>query len=446
MTKILVLGAGKSATDLIEYLLVRSEKYNWKITVGDYNEALAAQKVGNHPNGKAVLFDVHDAAMRSKMVSEADLVASVLPAKFHYLVAEDCLKHGKHIVTPSYVSDKEKQLDEAFRKADLLFMGEIGLDPGIDHMSIMKMLADIKAKGGTVTSVKSFTGALIAPESLGENPWKYKFTWAPMNVILAGQGTAQYLYEGKPKYVPYSRLFSTTSQYDFEDLGTFEGYPNRNSIVYKDKYNIPKVPNLLRGTLRYGGYVQAWDALVQLGLTRNDIRLAHSNQLTYADLVTAFLPANAKGANLQQRLADFLGLSEENATVQKIAWTGLLSDASIPLANATPAEILAELLERKWVLGKQDKDLIVMVHLMDYVVNGEKHRLASRLVIKGKDADHTAIAKTVGVPMAIMVKLLATGKINLTGVHIPLEPQVYLPILEELEEFGIVFQESESKV
>ncbi len=445
MKKILVLGAGKSATTLISYLLEHAQQFDWYVTVGDYSLETATQKVGNHERGKAVFFDVKDAEIRAKYVADCDLVVSVLPANFHILVAKDCLKYKKHIITPSYISPEQKALDADFKAANLLFMGEIGLDPGIDHMSIMKMMKEIRQEGGQVQAVRSFTGALIAPES-DTNPWHYKFTWAPMNVVLAGQGTAQYLKNGHPQYVPYNRLFELTETYHVDDCGTFEAYANRDSLHYLDAYQIEDVPTFIRGTLRYKGYCEAWNAFVRLGLTDNNIKILNLEHLTYNDLIDAFLPSTQKNdtRSVKERLAEFLDVGIESDVMDRLSWLGLFElGAKVGKGAATPAKILHDLLAKKWELQPDDKDMIVMLHIIDYLEDGEEKRHTSSLILKGENAEETAISSTVGLPMAIMAKLLLNNEISLTGVHMPIMPEVYEPCLKELEKYGVTFLEKQ---
>ncbi len=445
MQKILVLGAGKSATDLIHYLLDHANEHDWQVIVGDLDIELATQKVGGHSRGQAIFYDVMDAELTDRLVSEVDVVASVLPAKLHYLVAEACIKHKKHIVTPSYISSRDKAMEADFRNNGLLFMGEMGLDPGIDHMSVMKMLDEVRHLGGKVQAIRSFTGALIAPES-DTNPWHYKFTWAPMNVVLAGQGTAQYLKNGRPKYIPYNRLFELTETYQVEGVGAFEAYANRDSILYLDKYNIPEVPTFIRGTLRQKGYCDAWNAFVKLGWTDNTFPIINSEKLTYNDLVEAFLPTDASedSRSLDIRMAEFLDVAPDSELMDQMRWLGIFDHIQIQKPKATPAVILHDLLIEKWKLDENDKDMIVMIHLFDYELNGQMHRRQSTMVMKGKDRDNTAISATVGFPMAIMVKLILTGKVShLSGIHMPIMKEVYEPCLKELAELGVHFHEAE---
>lgn len=446
MKKILVLGAGKSATDLIAYLLHHAQQYNWFVTVGDYDLTTAQQKVGNHERGRAVFFDVHDADSRANYIYDCDIVASVLPAAFHILVAHDCLRYGKHLITPSYVSPQERALDADFKNAGLLLMGEIGLDPGIDHMSLMKMIHALRNKNAQITDVRSYCGALIAPES-DNNPWHYKFTWAPMNVVLAGQGgTAQYLQNGLPRYIPYNRLFAQHETYEVPGFGAFEAYANRDSIPYRHVYDIEDVPTLLRGTLRKGGFCKAWQAIVTLGLTDNHLHLPNAGNLTYAGLTEAFLPPATLPENLPHRAAHFLQLHPQSEEMKKLGWLGIFDELPIPANCQTPAQALLALLEKKWLLEPQDKDMIVMLHRVHYQLNGKNYAHTATMVVTGESSDKTAIAATVGLPMAMMVKLALTGQVQLAGVQLPVMPQVYEPILTELTQYNIGFTDVDEEL
>lgn len=446
MTRIFIPGAGKSATSLIDYLLQHAEQYDWYVCVGDLDLALAQRKTKQHPRAEAVHFNVKEEALCDQYVSQCDIVASVLPADLHYILALKCLQYGKHIITPSYVNEREWALNDDFRRAGLLFMGEIGLDPGIDHLSIMEMLDEVRHKGGKLHALRSFCGALVAPES-DNNPWHYKFTWAPLNVVLAGQGTAQYLENGKARYVPYNRLYSHVNRYEVSGYGAFEGYPNRDSMPYIDRYGVAGIDTFVRGTLRRDGYCAAWNALVQLGLTDHTLHLSHTNTYTYTDLLTSFLPTTAKGANLRERLANFLQLPTNDPSIERIAWLGFFDHEPIQIEQGTPANLLCDLLQRKWQLQVGDKDMIVMLHQIDYYLGDQLHRRISSMVLTGNDEEDTAIARTVGLPMAMMVKLVATGQLaSLAGVHVPLMPEVYQPILRELAQYGIGFIENESVV
>lgn len=437
--KILILGAGKSATDLIRYLLNLAPTYNWEITVGDMDIETAKRKVGNHKNAKAIFFDVNDQNIRNKCIENTDIVASILPASMHYIVALDCLKFGKHLITPSYVSPKEKALHQEFINANLLFMGEIGLDPGIDHLTLMKMITELKLKQVKILSIKSSTGALIAPES-DDNPWHYKFTWAPMNVVLAGQSTAQYLENKQISFTPYNRLFKHNEIFSIDGYGNFESYPNRDSLPYLQMYDIEEVPTFIRSTLRKEGFCKAWDALVQLGWTDNTLEIKNTDKLTYQSLLKSFLPKNIHNYNtLKEQFAAFLNLPITSQVLQQLEWLGIFEPTLIRLKQATPAQILLELLQQKWILQPNDIDMVVMLHQIDYEEDNKIKRLTSSMVVKGEDANNTAISKYVGIPMAIVVKLIAMDKIKVRGVQIPIMPEIYEPCLNELKDYGVEF-------
>lgn len=435
---ILIIGAGRSSSSLIKYLLDESVKNNWQVTVGDMSLKTAQQKVNNHPNGKAVLFDINDESQRNAEISKADIVVSMLPAFMHMSVANDCVKLKKHLVTASYVSKEMAALDSEAKKAGVILLNEIGLDPGIDHMSAMQIIDKLKAEGADITSFKSYCGGLVAPES-NDNPWGYKFSWNPRNVILAGQGTAMYIENGKYKYIPYNRLFTQTETIQVDGYGNFDGYANRDSLSYRSAYGLENIPTMLRGTLRMPGYCSAWNVFVKLGWTDDSYKIENSHKMTYAQLLDAFLPES--NHSLKKRLADFMQLPEDADEIKKIEWLEIFTDKKIKTENGTPAQILQELLEEKWLLKKDDKDMIVMQHLFEYVLNGNKHYITSSLVAKGEDQIYTAMAKTVGLPAAIAVKMILLNQLDLKGVKIPTEKTIYEPVLEELKSFGINFIE-----
>lgn len=435
---ILIIGAGRSSSSLIKYLLDESVKHNWQITVGDMSLETAQQKINNHPNGKAILFDINNENQRSEEISKADIVVSMLPAFMHMSVANDCVKFKKHLVTASYVSKEMAALDSEAQKAGIVLLNEIGLDPGIDHMSAMQIIDKLKAEGAEITSFKSYCGGLVAPES-NDNPWGYKFSWNPRNVILAGQGTAMYIENGKYKYIPYNRLFTQTETIQVDGYGNFDGYANRDSLSYRTAYGLENISTMLRGTLRMPGYCSAWNVFVKLGWTDDSYKIENSHKMTFAQLLDAFLPESKN--NLKKRLAEFMQLPENSDEIKKVEWLEIFTDKKINTENGTPAQILQELLEEKWQLKKDDKDMIVMQHLFEYQLNGKKHQITSSLVVKGEDQTNTAMAKTVGLPAAIAVKMILLNQLNLKGIKIPTEKNIYEPILEELKLFGINFIE-----
>ena len=445
MNNILIIGAGRSSSALIKYVLNKAEIYNWNVTVADADPELAKAKVKDHPNGRATWLDVSKANDRKDLIARADLVVSLLPAHLHLEVAHDCIHFRKHLITASYVSKEMYRLGDEARDRSLIFMGEMGLDPGIDHMSAMQKIDEIKAKGGKLTSFRSYTGGLIAPES-DDNPWHYKFTWNPRNVVLAGQGTAQYLEGGKYKYIPYNRLFANYETVEIGDMGPYEVYANRDSLLYRDVYGLKNIPNIFRGTIRHTGFCDAWNALIKIGLTDGSYPILESEKLTYLNFMDAYLANNIEGNSVKERTANFLKIDVDSEVMEKLEWLGLFRKKKVKTERATPALILENLLLKKWALQPEDKDMILMQHEFEYELDGQAKKLISTLVLKGKDSVDTAMAQLVGLPLGIFVRLVMEGKIKSTGVNIPVMPEVYNPVLKELEEYDVVFKEKEIEI
>lgn len=440
MKTILVIGAGRSSSFLISYLLDQSKECYWKIRVGDVDEKNSLARVNKHENGFAFRFDITDKKQCELEISNSELVVSMLPAFMHDSVAKDCVRLGKHLVTCSYVSDGMRALDAEAKSKNIILLNECGLDPGIDHMSAMQVIDRVKAQGGEMTAFYSYCGGLVAPES-NDNPWGYKFSWNPRNVILAGQGTAQFIENGENKFLSHSQVFAQAKSISVEGLGNFDAYANRDSLSYRSIYGIDTIPTMLRGTLRMTGFCKAWNAFVQLGLTDDSWKIHHVNKLSYSQLIDSFLPVG--NGTIKDRTTQFLGEETNSEVIQKLEWTGIFSDEKINLIEASPAQILQELLERKWLLKAGDKDMIVMQHQFEYELRGKKHRIISSLVVKGDDEINTAMAKTVGLPAAIAIKKILSGEINRSGVCIPVTIDIYDLVLKELEEFGIRFEENQ---
>lgn len=441
MKRILVIGAGRSTSSLISYLLKNASANNWFVTVTDMDIRLAENKTKGYSNCEAKTFNVTNTNERQQFIQAHDIVVSMLPAFMHGDVARDCVNFGKHLFTASYVSAEMKELDAAAKAKGVLLMNEIGLDPGIDHASAMKIIDELHAKGATITSFKSYCGGLVAPEC-NDNPWGYKFSWNPRNVVLAGQSTAQYYDQGKLKFIPYNRLFTQIDTIEVEGYGKFDAYANRDSISYKEPYHLKHIKTLLRGTLRFPGYCHAWNVFVKLGLTDDTYKIHEADKMTYTDLISSYLP-EGKG-EVKDRLRAFMGAEYNQDIETKLDYLELFSNKKIKLKEATPAQLLQDLLEEKWKLKEGDKDMIVMQHLFEYELNGKSHRLTSSLVVKGDDEDHTAMAKTVGLPLAITLKNFVNGRFNLSGVQIPTVKEIYNPLLEELQTLGITFDEKEN--
>ncbi|MEH0158496.1 saccharopine dehydrogenase C-terminal domain-containing protein [Limibacter armeniacum] len=442
MHKIFIIGAGRSASSLISHLQERSLEKNWKLVIGDFQKELAESKAKNHPHCEAIFFDANDATQRKAEISQADIVISMLPASMHYLVAKDCIALKKHLITASYVSKEIEQLHQEAIKNDVLLLNEIGLDPGIDHMSAMQMIKGAKDKGYHIEAFESFAGGLLAPES-ENNPWKYKFTWNPRNVVLAGHGGAvKFLHNGRYKYIPYNRVFRRTEIINIDGYGRFEGYANRDSLKYIEKYGLQNTPTVYRGTLRRPGFCRAWDCFVKIGATDDSYIMENSENMTYREFINSFLAYNPNDS-VELKLMYYLKIDQDSDVIEKLHSLDIFSDKKVGLKNATPAQILQKILEDKWTLAPTDKDMIVMYHKLVYGTGTTHRLLTSHMVIKGDDQVETAMAKTVGWPMAIATELLLDGKISMRGVQIPIHPEIYEPVLSALAQKGIVFQEHE---
>jgi len=444
MRKILLIGAGRSSSSLITYLLQKSFSENLHITIADVSLELAKNILRNHENGIAITLDIFNNKERHKAIKNADIVISMLPAHLHLSVAKDCLTFGKSMVTASYISKEMKALNEEAIEKNLIFMNEIGLDPGIDHMSAMKVIDAIRDKGGKMLLFESFTGGLVAPES-DDNLWNYKFTWNPRNVVLAGQGgAAKFLQEGRYKYIPYHKLFRRTELLNIEGYGKFEGYANRDSLKYKGIYGLDDILTLYRGTIRRVGYSRAWNVFVQLGMTDDSYTIEDSEQMSYRDFTNSFLAYNSHDS-VELKLRHYLKIDQDDIIWEKLLELDIFnSNKQVVLKNATPAQILEKILKDSWTLQEDDKDMIVMQHLFGYELDGEKHQIESSMVCIGDNQTYTAMAKTVGLPVAIATLKILNGEIKTPGVQIPISKEVYEPILKELEENGIVFKEKEA--
>lgn len=444
MRNILIIGAGRSATSLIQYLLDKSDSEELFITIGDISIQNAQKLSEKHPNARAIMLDVFNDIQRRKAVENSDLVISMLPARFHFEVAKDCIEFGKHLVTASYISDEMASLNHKAKAKGLVFMNEIGLDPGIDHMSAMQVIDRIREKGGKMLLFESFTGGLIAPES-DTNLWHYKFTWNPRNVVLAGQGgAAEFIQEGTYKYIPYHRLFRRTEFLDIEGYGRFEAYANRNSLKYRKIYGMEDILTLYRGTIRHVGFSKAWNMFVQLGMTDDSYTIPNSEDLSYRNFVNLFLPYSPTDS-VELKLRHNLKIDQDDLMWGKLTELDIFNaEKKIGIRNATPAMALQKILMDKWTLEKDDKDMIVMYHKFGYELDGKKKQIDSNMVILGDNQVHTAMAKTVGLPVAIAALKILNEEIKTYGVQLPIAKEVYEPILKELESFGIVFKEEDT--
>ncbi|MDT0559663.1 saccharopine dehydrogenase C-terminal domain-containing protein [Ichthyenterobacterium sp. W332] len=441
MRKILIIGAGKSSSYLIKYLVDKSQSENLQLTIGDVNIDNAKTLVRHNPEVNIIHLDVFNENSRKSAIKNADIVVSMLPARFHIEVAKDCINFKKHMVTASYVSTEMQALDEEAKANGLIFMNEIGVDPGIDHMSAMQVIDSIRDKGGKMILFESFTGGLVAPES-DTNLWNYKFTWNPRNVVVAGQGgAAKFLQESQFKYIPYNRLFRRTEFLDIEGYGRFEAYANRDSLKYQQVYGLDYVKTLYRGTMRRVGFSRAWNVFVQLGMTDDSYTIDDSENMSYRDFVNAFLPYSPTDS-VELKFRHALKIDQDDIVWDKFLELDIFNaNKSVELKKATPAQILQKILMDSWTLSDNDKDMIVMYHKFGYELHGEKHQIDATMVAVGEDQTYTAMAKTVGLPVAMATLAILNKNITTPGVQIPISKEVYTPILKELESYGVVFNE-----
>ncbi|MEN8787833.1 MAG: saccharopine dehydrogenase C-terminal domain-containing protein [Flavobacteriales bacterium] len=443
MKKIAILGAGRSSSSLIRYMLHQAKQNNWLIRVCDMDVKMAESKIANHELAVAVQFDVFNKDQVKQEVSQADLIVSMLPASFHIHVIEEAINQKKNVVTPSYISPEVKALDSAAKEAGVLVMNELGVDPGIDHMSAMKLINEIKEDGGEILNFESFTGGLVAPDS-DNNPWNYKFTWNPRNVVIAGQGgSAKFIEENQFKYIPYNKLFRRTEFIDIDGFGKFEGIANRDSLKYQSVYGLENINTIYRGTLRRVGFSRAWDVFVQIGATDDSYTMENTEEMTYRDFINSFL-AYSPSDSVELKLRHYLKIEQDDTLWEKLVWLGIFEETKVGLKNATPAQILQKILEEKWTLEPEDKDMIVMWHKLIYRnKQGETKEVHSSMVSIGEDQTYTAMSNTVGLPVGICCKLILDGTIKSTGVDLPISKKYYEPILKELESFNISFVEKE---
>ena len=444
MKTILVLGAGLSASSLLRYLSKRLEAEHWSLKIASSDILYLKNLYGDNPRIQIIQFDANSAEARRALIAHVDLVISMLPPSFHPDVARDCIDLRTDLITPSYISPEMKSLHEEALAKGVTIMNETGVDPGIDHMSAMKIMEHIKSTGGELKTFKSFCGGLIAPES-DNNAWHYKFTWNPRNVVLAGQnGVAAFRQNKELKYIPYSQLFKRTERFTIEGYGSFDGYANRDSLKYIDLYQLDEVETIYRGTLRKPDFCQGWDVFIELGLTDDSYVLENSKKLSPRQLLNAFLPYHPKDS-VEQKLQKFLRPERAHLFVlfEEIGFFD--SKVYAFIEDGSPATLLQILLQKAWKLEETDKDMLVMLHEFEYIQTGKKTRILSSMVAIGEDNVYTAMSNTVGLPIGIIAKLMLHGYSN-PGVHIPVQKEIYLPVLNELESFGIKFIETTTEI
>lgn len=443
---ILILGAGKSASVMIEYLAEWTKGSSWTLNVVDLDAHSLQKILDRFPWIQGTVADATQDNTLLSLLQDSKLVISLLPPVMHPRVARLCLEANCHLLTASYLSEEMQSLHLQAVEKGLLFLNELGLDPGIDHMTAMQFLDEVRQHGGLIDTFESYTGGLMAPQS--ENgPWKYKFTWNPRNVVLAASGGAvKFLHEGKYKYIPYHKVFRRTEVIELDRYGEFEVYGNRDSLKYLDLYNLKGIKTLYRGTMRRVGFSRAWDLFVQLGMTDDTYVMEGVDSMTHRDFINSFLFYHPTDS-VETKLAQVLKVDLDSEEFRKLKWLNLFETIPVDLAGpATPAQILQHILEKKWTLNSEDKDMIVMFHLLKYTLNNSTYELRAHLVVEGENTTHTAMAKTVGLPLAIAAKLILNEAIKLKGVHIPVKSEIYSPILAELNDLGLSMQHTLTKL
>ena len=441
MRNVLIIGAGKSTAQLLKYLTQQAVKQDLYVVVADRELKNAQRLIKDRECAAAIQLDIQDVEARQQLIKNAAIVISMLPARLHIEIARDCLTFSKNMVTASYISEEMAALHQEVTAKELIFMNEIGLDPGIDHMSAMRVINRIRDQGGKIILFESFCGGLVAPES-DDNLWNYKFTWNPRNVVLAGQGgAAEFIQEGTYKYIPYQRLFRRTEFLDVEGYGRFEAYANRNSLKYRSIYGLDDVLTLYRGTMRRVGFSRAWNLFVQLGMTDDSYILQDTETMSYREFTNLFLPYSPTDS-VQLKLRHMLKIDQDDLLWDKLLELDLFDETKkIGLKKATPAQCLQRILEDKWTLDHSDKDMIVMYHKFGYELDGEQKQIDATMVSVGENQTYTAMAKTVGLPVGIAALMILNGVIKKPGVQVPVSKEVYNPILDELETHGIIFKE-----
>jgi len=444
MRTILILGAGLSSNSLIKYFLDHSKRQQWRIRVGDIRLENALKHIQGHPGGEAFLFDVHHVKQRNLEIKGADIVVSLLPARMHHLVAETCVELGRNMVTASYLSPAIRALDQKAKDKGVVLMNECGVDPGIDHMSAMQMIDRIREEGGELKAFESSTGGLVAP-GFENNPWQYKFTWNPRNVVLAGREGARFLHNGKFKYIPYHKVFSRQETIHVPDLGEFEVYGNRDSLTYRDTYGLHDLETMFRGTIRRPGFCEAWDIFVQLGATDDSYVMENTDEMSYRDFINSFM-AFRTDIPVEEKLSLYLGFERNSGMMKRLTWLGIFDDTKIGVSGLSPAKVLQKILEEKWALNPEDKDMILMQHQFDFLKDGTHRKRISTMVYIGQDTRQTAMSVTVGLPLAMVARKVLEGSYKESGVQLPITPQIYQPVLKELEEHGIRFVHEEFRI
>jgi saccharopine dehydrogenase (NADP+, L-glutamate forming) len=435
MKKVLVLGAGLVAGPLVKYLL---DQPDISVVVGDVEAGRAARLIGGHPRGSAEVLDISDRDVLAAAIGRTDLVVSMVPYTFHPVVAELAIDRGKSMVTASYVSPAMRALDGRAKEKGVILLNELGLDPGIDHMEAMRVIHEVHDAGGSVLGFTSWCGGLPAPEA-NTNPFGYKFSWSPRGVLLASKNSAKFLKDGRVVTVPSAELFAHPETIGIPGLGSFEGYPNRDSVVYREAYGIPEAQTVFRGTLRYPGWCETVRKMVELGLL-DDVPKDRTG-LTFSGLVRELAQA-AAGADVRKAAAARLGLAPDSAVLDRLAWLGLFGETPLPVAKGSALDNMTALMIDRLRYDDRERDMIVLQHeFLARTESGRTERIVSTLIDYGIPGGDSSMSRTVGLPAAIGARLVVEGRIGLTGVQVPVHPAIYGPILEELETRGIRFDE-----
>jgi len=443
MKQILVLGAGQSSAYLISHLLGVASARRWFVTVGDVDFELARERVADHPHGKAIHFDVTDETPRSAQIEAADVVINMLPPAFQDLVSWDCVNHGRHMLSVSYRDQAVRDLAQDARRKGVLLLCELGLDPGIDHMSATALISKVRSRGGTIRGFRSY-GSGIPANDQEQNPLRYVITWNPRNVVMSGYDGAQYMEDGKIKLVPFHQVFQHTWAVEVEGIGTLEAYPNRDSMAYLEAFGLEHVDTMIRGTLRHPGWSETWSQIVRLGLPNETLRIPNLQERTYRDVVEMLLPLNISESHIEQRVARYLRISPTGSIMEKMRWLGLFSDEKVGGTGDTAASMMIHLLQEKLPLTDEMRDLVILLHELDVEYPGGERapeRITSTLVSEGERGGFTAMSRAVGLPTAIAAELLLEDRLPLTGSRIPTHPAIYEPVLERIAQAGLAFTE-----
>ena len=444
MKRILVLGAGKSSPYLISYLLEQAEKYDWYVTIADLDLNMAIGRLRNSTRGEAIRFDINDSELRSSEIKKSDVVVNMLAPRFQHMIALACVRLGKHMISVSYEDRRMRELARDAQRKGVLMLTEIGLDPGIDHMSAAQIVKKIKKNGGVVKSFESYGGGLPAPDTLS-NPMKYVISWNPRNVVMAGENGAQFMENGKIKIIPWHNVFQSTWPLDVPGIGTMETYPNRDSLGYRDRYGFDEADTVIRGTIRYPGWCETWAQIQRLGLPNENMLIPDLKNKTFAELTEMFIPLNiGTQTSIDKRVARFLNINPTGQIMEKIRWLGLFSDEKINMDVETSAGVMTRLLSEKLKLNDDARDMVILMHriIAEYPKdNNRREEITSTMLHYGEKAGFTSMAKSVGLPAALVAKLLLLDQLPLTGCHIPTHPMIYEPLMKELSAEGFSFTE-----